>query len=192
MNTNLDFSDKEFELYKLLQEIKRGDAEAFSRFYDLTIELVYGFCIRVLSNNKGAEGAAEQVYAYLWENASNINPEIGSFISWFLDITRSHAIAKLKDLKPDQNLKSDSENIYNLNRFPEQTEKKHRINKAVLKLNHLERTVLELSYYRGMSQSQIAQRINIPVSSVKNSLRLAVLNIRSEISNAEEHTAVAR
>lgn len=189
-------SSEEKELKELLLRISEGDQDAMKKFYKKTVRLVYSMSHRIISNSEEAEETALEVFMYVWNSASQYDPELSKPITWLLMITRSRAIDKIRksvravqiDDSKDECLLAGSEN-------PEDacisSERRKIVKHAMSQLTSKQKDVIELSYYHQFSHSEIAQRVGIPVGSVKSTIRVAMVKLKNFIRNAEAKSEIA-
>ena len=175
-----EHSKEQSELELLLTQISEGDEDAMKGFYKKTVRHVYGMSHRVISNSEEAEEVALEVFMYVWENASQFDRELSKPLSWLLMITRTRAIDKVRkraraveiDDSMDENLITGTDN-------PEDTyiasERRKIMRSAMSQLTSKEKKVMELSYYQQFSHSEISERVDIPVGSVKSTIRVAMV-----------------
>ena len=195
---NLDIQDprserssEERDLQLLVSRISQGDEDAMRVFYDMTVRLVYGLSYRIVSNSEDAEEVALEVYLYVWKNACQYDPELSKPLTWLFMLTRSRAIDKVrksaKSVQIDDNI---DESSITENENPEAShiayETRKIIKYAMSQLSSKQKEVIELSYYYQYSHSEIAQRVGIPVGSVKSTIRLAMVKLKNIIKKEKE------
>jgi RNA polymerase sigma-70 factor (ECF subfamily) len=168
----------------LLQQMVRGDGEAFRRFYDRYASLVYAFAIRLLGSRSDAEDLLQEVFLQVWRQAQSYSPERGSPEAWLITMTRSRAIDKLRSLRrrdisplsPDQ--PPGLERGTPVEPPTQASEAKLTVQGVLTKLPEAERTVLELAYFDGLTQSEIAARLGEPLGTVKTRIRAGLERLR--------------
>ena len=191
--TRPECSSDEQELKVLLSQISEGDQEAMREFYKKTVRLVYSISRRIICNSEEAEETALEVFMYVWNSASQYDPELSKPLSWLLMITRSRAIDKIR--KSAKSVKTDDykdESFVIGTENPEDTcissERRKIVRNAMSQLTSKQKEVIELSYYHQYSHSEIAERVGIPVGSVKSTIRVALVKLKNSIRNAEAKT----
>ena len=182
-------SDNELELYNLILKIADDDQSSLNNFYDKTIKLVFSLAFRVVRDESEAEEVSHDVYMSVWKNAHKYDPKRSKPLTWLLVITRSKAIDRLRTMKNssvlddslEEKLASENENPENLFEF---NQKKEMIMKAMSNLNTRQRKVIELSFFYGLTHREISEEVDIPVGSVKSSVRLAMVKLKRELNVA--------
>jgi RNA polymerase sigma-70 factor, ECF subfamily len=168
----------------LLQQMASGDGDAFRRFYDRYASLVFTFALRLLGARSDAEDLLQEVFLQVWRQAQSYSPERGSPEAWLITMTRSRAIDKLRSLRrrdisplsPDQppRLEGGTPVVP-----PTQaSEAKLTVQGVLTKLPEAQRTVLELAYFDGLTQSEIAARLGEPLGTVKTRIRVGLERLR--------------
>ena len=155
-----------------------GDEAALGKLYDESIKLTYSLARQILSNDSEAEEVALDVYKYVWKNASNYNPERSNPATWLVMLTRSRAIDKLRSRAiPLKLSKTFEEELAKSEVNPEDTvmglEQRKFVQEALADLNSKQKQVIELVYFYQFKQSEIANMLDIPIGSVKSTIRLA-------------------
>jgi RNA polymerase sigma-70 factor (ECF subfamily) len=171
----------------LIQEVASGNREAFSRFYDRYAPLVFTFAVRILRVRSEAEDLLQEVFLQIWREAGNYRPDRGSPEAWISTITRSRAIDKLRSLRrKEQGLVSlqdrhGSERGGEVDSATAESEAKLTVHGALGKLPAAQRIVLELAYFDGLTQSEIASRLREPLGTVKTRMRAGLAQLREHL-----------
>jgi RNA polymerase sigma-70 factor, ECF subfamily len=174
----------------LLQRMASGDREAFQRFYDRYASLVFTFALRLLSSRSDAEDLLQEVFLQVWRQAQSYSPERGSPEAWLITMTRSRGIDKLRStrrremspLPPDQPSRLEGG-------IPPASptaalEAKLMVQDVLTKLPEAQRIVLELAYFDGLTQSEIAARLREPLGTVKTRMRAGLERLRGFLGAA--------
>jgi len=174
---------------ELLSAMSQGQIKALDILYDRYSRLVYSIAYRILNSSEEAEDITQDVFLTLWRRNS-YDPQRGSLSSFLTTLTRSRAIDRLRSknarLRVVQRLqgivRSDSSSLSPL----EQAsigERSQVIRTALSQLSESERQVLEIAYYEGLSQSEIAERLDIPLGTVKSRSRQGLLKLRQRLQD---------
>lgn len=185
------------ELFLALKEGDHASHAASSARYALEIIydryglLVYRLIYRMLKNAQEAEDLTQEIFINL-QQRGNYNPEKASFYTYLMVLTRSRTIdkirsqrskwkflqnvGKIKDLIASQNSSNPMETI-------SIDERAIQVREALKNLSQNQREVLELSYYEGLSQSEIAEKLNIPLGTVKTHSRRGLIKLRQNLQN---------
>jgi RNA polymerase sigma-70 factor (ECF subfamily) len=168
----------------LLQRIASGDGEAFRRFYDRYASLAFTFAIRLLGSRSDAEDLLQEVFLQVWRQARSYSPERGSPEAWLITITRSRAIDTLRStrrrdpspLSPEEPARL--EGGTHVAPPTQASEAKLTVEGVLTKLPEAQRVVLELAYFDGLTQSEIAARLSEPLGTVKTRIRAGLERLR--------------
>jgi RNA polymerase sigma-70 factor (ECF subfamily) len=173
---------------RLLGEIARGDRDAFGRFYDLHAALVHTFALRVLRERGEAEEVVQDVFVQVWRQADTYSADRGTPEAWLLTMTRSRGIDKLRSRRRRDEMVRPAENP---DRMPEPAaaesvagpaEARATLGGALADLPANQRSVLELAYFDGLTQSEIAARLGEPLGTVKTRMRSGLERLRSALA----------
>jgi RNA polymerase sigma-70 factor (ECF subfamily) len=178
-----NFPTQEKNWASLIFQISKGDESSLNKFYENTKHLVYGLTLRILGDVAEAEEVTVDVYMQVWNKASDYDPERGTPSSWLLMLTRSRAIERLRSGARRRNLEEPIINeIPNPSLNPEENvleaEKRRAVQDAFAKLSPQQRQAIELAYFSGLSQSEIATRLGHPIGTVKSWIRLGMMKLR--------------
>jgi RNA polymerase sigma-70 factor (ECF subfamily) len=163
----------------LLGAVARRDRHALRRLYDRFGGQVLAVGLRVLSSRADAEEVTQEVFVEVWSRADRFDPERGSARAWLMGIARNRAIDRLRRRQADSRM-AEAVRDEERPRGPtpvedaEARELRDRVRAALMSLGPEQRTALELAYYEGLSQSEIAERLDAPLGTVKSRVRLAM------------------
>jgi RNA polymerase sigma-70 factor, ECF subfamily len=168
----------------LLQQMTGGDREAFRRFYDRYASLAFTFALRLLGSRSDAEDLVQEVFLQVWRQAQSYSPERGSPEAWLITMTRSRALDKLRShrrremspLAPDE--PTHVERGTSVEPPTQASEAKLTVQGVLVKLPEMQRVVLELAYFDGLTQSEIAARLGEPLGTVKTRMRAGLERLR--------------
>ncbi|MBM0741667.1 sigma-70 family RNA polymerase sigma factor [Phormidium sp. CLA17] len=172
---------------ELFQAMQAKQHSALAALYDRYASLVYRVALRILINPQEAEDLTQEIFLKLWRS-STYDVNRGSLSSFLTTLTRSRAIDKLR---------SRSSNLKSLQRWgntmttqpppisPFEAASIHQrsehVREALANLPEKYRQILELAYYEGLSQSEIAARLDIPLGTVKSWSRQGLLTLRKTL-----------
>ncbi|GAB4467813.1 MAG: sigma-70 family RNA polymerase sigma factor [Anaerolineales bacterium] len=168
---------------KLIARIALGDQRAFLEIYDRHASRVYGLTLRILGDPMLAEEATQDTFLKLWGRAREYLAERGPFLPWLLTIARRVALDRLRleARRPSLSNSTDPDELWqSLPDLDTNTDESRwrSLYFAVQNLHPDQRAVIELAYYQGMSQSEIAEVLGLPLGTVKTRLRAAMQNLR--------------
>lgn len=172
----------------LLYAMREGQKSALRLLYDRYSRLVYGLAYRILNNAEEAEDLTQEIFLTIWHR-DTYNPKRASFSSFLSLLTRSRAIDRLRSrgtrskfLQRWQGMVK-SETTTSPLESASIDERSTLIRQALAQLSDSEREVLEIAYYEGLSQTEIAQRLNIPLGTVKTRSRQGLLKLRQSLQD---------
>ncbi len=176
----ISFSD-----FDLIQKIALGDESAFLMLYDRFAPQVYGLTLRVLGDTMLAEEVTQDTFLKLWSRARQYIPGQGELISWLLTIAHRTALdrIRLENRRLPASNTVDPEETWSV--FPDENTMNadarwRSLHFAVQALPVEQRQVIDLAYYKGMSQSEIAEVLGWPLGTVKTRLRSAMQTLRQQ------------
>ena len=168
---------------KLVELVVKGDEAAFLALYDRHASTVYALTLRILRDPMLAEEATQDTFLKLWGRARQFLAERGSLLIWLLTIARRTALDRVR-LEGRRPVLSDSDdpekawlNIPDPNTNSDESRWRS-MQFAVESLPPEQRQVVELAYYQGLSQSEIAEVLGWPLGTVKTRLRAALESLR--------------
>jgi len=175
----------EIDDIQLVKRVAQGDERAFLTLYDCYVSRIYGLTVRILGDPMLAEEATQDTFLKLWSRAHTYLAERGSLLLWLLTIARRTALDRLR-LERRRPTLSDSndptealQTIPNGDSLPEENRWRS-MHFAVQALSPEHRQVIELAYYQGLSQSEIAEVLGWPLGTVKTRLRAAMDHLRQD------------
>jgi RNA polymerase sigma-70 factor, ECF subfamily len=175
----------------LLRQIASRDREAFSEFYDRFSALVFTMAMRMLKVRADAEDLLQEVFVQVWRQAENYREERGSPEAWIINIARSRTIDKIRSVRRIEKsfvLTDDparAESAENIESNVAESEAKLAMNSALANLPAAQRRVLELAYFDGLTQTEIAERLAEPLGTVKTRMRSAIQRLREMLGKRE-------
>lgn len=183
----------------LLQRIAAGDEQALGALYDRWSPLVFSLCVHVLGDDDEAEEAVEETFWQAWRQAARYDTTRGAVSTWLTTIARSRALDRLRakrrrqeDAMSDltETKRAAVEETARRGDDPasgaEVSERRALVRQALLALPPEQREVLELAYFRGLSQTEIAERTGQPLGTIKTRVRLAMEKLRDRLGILRE------
>jgi RNA polymerase sigma-70 factor (ECF subfamily) len=160
----------------LLERLTSGDSAALGEFYDRYAALVNGLALRILRNVAEAEDVVQEVFVQVWRQAERYDPARGSAEAWLCMIARSRALDRLRRRAARREESSDT--LEAAGAESPRTEEALAVRKALESLTGDQRRALELAYYEGLTQSEIAERLHEPLGTIKTRIRTAMIRLR--------------
>lgn len=169
----------------LLASLRAGQVEALRTLYQRYGRLVYTLSRRILHSDEEAEEITQDVFITLWKK-DTYQADRGSLSRYLMVLTRSRSIDKLRS-QTSHRQRLHKWHLMMANAAPTPLdmatldERGERTRQALEHLSEQERQIIEIAYYEGFSQSQIAQRLNIPLGTVKSRSRQALRKLRQTL-----------
>ena len=180
---------------RLVRQMAAGEAEALGRFYDKWSQPVYATVKAILHSSQDAEEIVDDCFWQAWNQASRFDPSRGEVRGWLLNIARSRALDRLKSVKRrrEEDLASAPEAAFAT--APEAEARMDDATRAVevagaLKaLPDAQRRVLEMVYYGGLTQTEIADVTGEALGTIKTRIRLGTKKLRDYVGHLQERNA---
>ena len=167
---------------ELVQLLKSGDKSSFSYLYDNYSGALYSIIFKMVSNQQLAEDILQEAFIKIWNNFHQYDPSKGRLFTWMINITRNLTIDTLrsKGYKKQRKISNDEISVSNYQDKSELPDKYDTIGlqKQLSGLKPSQKTLIDLAYYNGYTQEEIAREMNIPLGTVKTRMRSAILELR--------------
>ena len=172
----LDPSDVE-----LLARVGERDREAFEILYGRYVRSVFGLALRRLGDRATAEDAVQEAFTAIWRSASTYRPERGAAGGWIYTVARNAIVDRLRRNGPsvDAELPELASSEPGPAQHAEDSDVAFRVHRALEELQPREREVIELAYWSGMSQSEVAEYLHLPLGTVKTRTRSGLARLAS-------------
>ncbi len=175
----------------LAERLKRREPQAMGDLYDRYGRLAYSLILRIVRDQEMAEDLVQETFIRVWSRAQAFDSERGALGPWLLAVARNRAIDYLRSVDGRMARSSyelvEMENpalFANLESQMMVSDLAGRVREAMSKLNSSQRSVIELAYFDGLSQTEIAERLGQPLGTVKTWVRTALKNLREELGVA--------
>ena len=172
----------------------RGNGAALAALYDRHARAVYSLALRVVADEADAEEVVQEVFDQAWRQASRYDPARGTVVAWLLNMARTRAIDRLRArrARPDRaGLESEhavERTAGDLAADPldalDTARDAVRVRQALQQLPLIQRVAIELAYFEGLTQTEIAARLEEPLGTVKTRIRVALLKLRDALSGS--------
>lgn len=176
------------ETSALITRIAAGDRDAFSRFYDLLAPTAFGLIRRVLRDPEAAADVLQEVFWQVWREAPRYDPKRGSPEAWLVMRAKTRAIDRLRSIRRrDRTFVAPvDESVVRSSETPAENpavvaEDRGLVQTALAQLPEPQRRVIELAFFEGLTQSEIATRLGEPLGTVKTRARLGLERLRGAL-----------
>jgi RNA polymerase sigma-70 factor (ECF subfamily) len=180
----------------LMLAIAAHDEHAFAVLYDRYIDLVYSASFRVLADAGLAEDASQDVFVRLWRRPETFIAERGRFMSWLMSVTRNRAVDELRARGRRRRREGSSlgepdeaaEPLFSSDPIdPQWSAELHddqlAVRRALTCLPSEQRLALELAYFGGLTQQEIAAQLHEPLGTIKTRIRLGMQKLRRSLDH---------
>ena len=178
----------------IVRRIAEGDESALAILYDRWAQSVYSLVAHLLKDADGAEDVVEETFWQVWQRASSYDVSRGTVRTWLLTIGRSRALDRLRSRKRNHvDISADLSLVRDPSSDPSQevegAERRQLVYAALIELPDEQRRALELAYFRGLSQSEIADFLGEPLGTIKTRMRLGMQKLRDKLIVLRESRA---
>jgi RNA polymerase sigma-70 factor (ECF subfamily) len=178
---------------ELARRLRAKDPQALTDLYDSYGIIVYRYVLRMVRQPSSSEDVVQETFSRVWHNSHLIDEDAVHIGPWVIAIARNLALDYLRSpaaraLQPDTVLEQVGvESTAEKSLITEQNAKL--VGRAIKSLQPNQRQVIELAYFNGLSQSQIAEQLNQPLGTVKSWTRMALVHLRSVLQTTmkEKH-----
>ena len=171
----------------LVGRVVRGDEIALAALYDRWADRVYSIAAHVLSGSDQADDVVERTFSQIWKDAARYDAERGSVAAWIVTIARSHALTMRRtetrrirhdELRSQFLLDEGTVTAASPLQKLEAGEDRQAVQKAMSRLPDEQERVVRMTFFEGLTQAEIADRLGIPLGTVKTRVRLAFSKLR--------------
>jgi len=182
----------------LVEQVARGDSRALERIYDQYSRGVYSLALRLLSDTAAAEEVVQETFLKLWRQPAAYQPSRGRLLPWLLGVAHHHAVDMLRRKQLEQRHRVsagqpsangdplsdvlDKLGISSADDDPQLRagafDQRIAVGRALAGLPAEQRMPLELAYYRGMTQFEVATLLGVPLGTIKTRMRLGLQQLR--------------
>ena len=171
---------------RLVKDVAAGSTEALARLYDRHAGTVFGLARRILNRLEDAEEVVQDVFTQIWREAGKYERGRATVAGWVVMLARARAIDRLRsrNARPDQRGADSSVmvDVPSTGWSPEQVtisaEDVREVRGALAELPDVQRSLVELAYYEGLTHSEIATKTGVPLGTVKTRIRTAMATLR--------------
>ena len=183
-------AESQAEDLSCLRRIASGDQAGAAALYDRHARPLYSLILRILADQTEAEDVLQEVFAQAFRQASRYDPSRGAVAAWLLTMARSRAIDRLRSRRT--RVEARTREVETLDDMADvrpdaasvmlDEEQSRLLRQALSDLPLLQRIAIELAYYEGLSHTEIAERLEQPLGTVKTRIRLGLLKLRDVLT----------
>jgi RNA polymerase sigma-70 factor (ECF subfamily) len=165
--------------------IGNGEEQAMARLFELYSRLVYSVSLRVLRDPAAAEDVMQEVFLQIWRNPTSFTATRGTIAGLLTVMSRNRSIDVLRKRRPTESINQlELASTHDLFEISEKNLGLEKVRKAMKGLSLEQTTVLEMAFFGGCTQTEIAKRTGYPLGTVKTRVRTALKEIERAIQDA--------
>lgn len=175
---------------ELLGRVAQGDQAAFGELYDQIAPRVLGLVRRLLIDHAQSEEVTQEIFLEIWQTATRFEATRGGASAWIMTMAHRRAVDRIRasqagrDRDQRMGIRDLAVEYDQVSEAAEVRIEHERVKKAMSRLTQLQREALSLAYYGGYSHSEVAERLQIPLGTVKTRLRDGMIRLRDELGVA--------
>jgi RNA polymerase sigma factor (sigma-70 family) len=176
----------------LVALVARGDEDALAELYDRVGRIAYGLALRILRDERHAEDAVQEAFLQVWRSAATFRPERAKASTWVLTLVHRRAVDLVRreerrqaDPLPDEPAAA-VEAVEQTDEAAWLRFERERVQTALKQLPDSQREALELAYYGGFSQSELAERLGVPLGTIKSRMFAGLARLRELLDESAQ------
>lgn len=176
-----------------MERVAGGDSAALEQLYERYARITYGLALKILASAEQAEDVVQEAFWRIWNRATTFQTGSGQFAPWLFGIVRNLCIDELRrrQARPpalrneadEQALLALADSTPDMDALSWEAERRRLITSALAELPPDQRQVIELAYFGGLSQREIADKLNNPLGTVKTRVRLALAKLKGVLQH---------
>ncbi len=184
---NSPASDEAAEHAALVRRLQQGDRDALARLYDLLAKPLYSLALRITGDATEAQDIVHDTFLQLWRKSGDFDSSRGSVFSWTATFVRNRAIDRIRSRRRRQELLAGQTGLDPAAASANSAdtlwlrEKAAAVRAALATLAPEQKSALELAYFDGLTQQEIAERLNEPLGTIKARIRRGLLKLRDSL-----------
>ena len=192
MSLGVQLESAERSDVELLHAVARGDEAALARLYDAYRVILFGLLVRILNSREEAEDILQDVFIQVWRRAKDFDEKRGRPFTWLVTLARSRAIDRLRQLGARQRLatgaaQEQTEMVSDALSDTIRVAQRETVRQALAELPEEQRNTLVLAYFDGLTQSEIATKLNAPLGTIKTRMRSGMIKLRALLGKQLEN-----
>ncbi len=172
------------QLVDLVARSAQGREDAFAELYDLTSSRIHGLILRVLRSPDHAAEVTQEVYVEIWRQSARYDPAKGTVLAWMTTMAHRRAVDRVRSVSRatarDEHYgrRAAEREVDQVWDGVEQNLDAERVRAGMASLSEIQREALTLAYFGGYTQSQVADRLELPLGTVKTRIRDGLMRLR--------------
>lgn len=175
---------------ELVSLLRQQDRKGFEYLYDRYSAALYGVVLRIVRTEALAEDVVQEAFVKIWKNFTAYERTKGTLFTWMLNVARNTAIDKIRsqDYRQQAQIQDVTQNVSSIDRQASVEMPVNHIGfeKFVAQLKPEHQILVDYLYFKGYTQSEVAQELDIPLGTVKTRIKTAISHLRDIIS-VNEH-----
>jgi RNA polymerase sigma-70 factor (ECF subfamily) len=170
--------------------MQAGETRALAELYDRYTPLLYSVVLRILRSTAEAEDALQDAWLQVWRRSATYDPKRGTVGAWLMTVARTRALDRYRSVASRGKAESQANSELPIpaadpSASAAQVELMERVQNALAQLQPQQRRVLEIAYFEGLSQTEIAERLSAPLGTVKSWTRQGLMRLRELLPQEE-------
>lgn len=167
---------------ELIALLRNRDQKGFTLLYDNYSAALYGIILKIVRSEETAADVMQEAFIKIWKNVDSYSATKGTLFTWILNVARNTAIDKIRsqEYRQSAQIRPIEENVSSIDSsFSTQTQTDMiGMDKIVAKLKPEHQAVIELIYFKGYTQTEVAEKLDIPLGTVKTRVKTAITQLR--------------
>ncbi len=189
-NATLDLTDE-----RVMEMIQQHDSEGIGLLHDRYARLLKALIMKVLHNEAESDDLLQEVFLEIWDRAGGYSPEKGKALSWIVTLARRRAIDRLRKreayCRMEDRLAAETKHqpedfVHHVEEDVEHAEMREHLQRVMATLPDAQRKAIEMAYFGGMSQRDIAAATGIPLGTIKTRLELGMKKLTEALRGFED------
>ena len=178
----------------IMKKVASYDSKALEALYNRYSTILYTLIKTIVTDTALAEEVLSEVFVIIWRKVNHFNFDKGNVYTWLITLARNKAVDTIRVKKSGVETQPYSDEYENKHILPvlksdgkslelkDALDKTVKMQKAMEELTDAQQYVIHLAYFEGLTESEIAAKLNIPVSTVKSKIRIALTNLKENLS----------
>lgn len=174
----------------LVEAVSRGDEAALGQLFERHASLLVGLALRILGNREDAEEVVQETFVHAWRNARTYDANRSAVSTWLVLVARSRAIDRLRNSRTVERTLHSLESQLGATDTSSHAvstvlsvERRHRVRTELERLPPEQKQVLEMAFFAGLTQTEIAAAAGLPLGTVKTRTLLAMKKLRAALAS---------